>query len=372
MKRWNIYFGMLLAAAGLAGCTSAYQASAGYSVDDLYAIHDRVAIANRQKAEAEARQAEWEARLAEAKAAAAEAEYNRSTSYEGILADDYESAYARRLRGFESPTYRMPSSYYNFRYSSSFTYATAYDPAFYNIVIMGDQVWVEPKYITSMFGSWGRPYYYVDPWYYGWVRPWGVTIGGWGWSVGIGPWWDHDPWHTPWWGPSWAWGGWGHPHRPWWGPHGWGHYRPHNYMLRAGGRDGGGSYRYMPSRGSSGGHWSFTPGRTGTGSSGSSYNRGGGTRNGSSGSGTIRYESGGRNGSSPFRGNNGSSSGSSYNRGNNSSGNSSSGNNRGSTINRGSSSGSSFGGGSRGGSTGSFGSGGSRGGSVGGRGNGGR
>ncbi|MFQ7502779.1 MAG: hypothetical protein ACLRMJ_05950 [Alistipes finegoldii] len=42
----------------------------------------------------------------------------------------------------------MPSSYYNFRYGSSFTYATAYDPAFYNIIISGDEVWVEPKYIT--------------------------------------------------------------------------------------------------------------------------------------------------------------------------------------------------------------------------------
>ena len=36
-------------------------------------------------------------------------------------------------------------SYYNFRYGGSFTYATAYDPAFYNIIISGDQVWVEPS-----------------------------------------------------------------------------------------------------------------------------------------------------------------------------------------------------------------------------------
>ena len=83
-----------------------------------------------------------------------------------MLADDYESAYARRLRGFESPTYKMPSSYINARYGSAFNYVSAYDPAFYNIVVMGDQVWVEPKYITSMFGSWGTVIY-ADPWYYG-------------------------------------------------------------------------------------------------------------------------------------------------------------------------------------------------------------
>ena len=57
----------------------------------------------------------------------------------------------------------MPSSYYNFRYGGSFTYATPYDPAFYNIIISGDQVWVEPKYITSMFATWGGSVYRAVP-----------------------------------------------------------------------------------------------------------------------------------------------------------------------------------------------------------------
>ena len=100
----------------------------------------------------------------------------------------------------------MPSSYYNFRYGGSFTYATAYDPAFYNIIISGDQVWVEPKYITSMFGTWGGSVY-VDPWYYGWTRPyWGAwgpsfSFGSWGWSFGFNGW--YNPWYDPWWGPGW-------------------------------------------------------------------------------------------------------------------------------------------------------------------------
>ena len=183
MKKLKILIGTLILAAGLAGCSSAYYASSGYANDDLYSLHDKTAIARKQqakaeaeKAAAEARRAEWEARIAEAQAAAAENQYYEYSSnpYEDIVADTYESAYARRLRGFESPTYRMPSSYYNFRYGGSFTYATAYDPAFYNIIISGDQVWVEPKYITSMFGTWGGSVY-VDPWYYGWTRPyWGA------------------------------------------------------------------------------------------------------------------------------------------------------------------------------------------------------
>ena len=169
MKKLNILIGTLILSAGLAGCSSSYYASSGYANDDLYALHDKTAIARKQqaaaearKAEAEARRAEWEAKIAEAQALAAENGYydeSSSNPYNDILADTYESAYARRLRGFESPTYRMPSSYYNFRYGSSFTYATAYDPAFYNIIISGDEVWVEPKYITSMFGTWGgTPY----------------------------------------------------------------------------------------------------------------------------------------------------------------------------------------------------------------------
>ena len=257
MKKLKILFGTVILSAGLASCSSAYYASAGYASDDLYAVHDRAEISRRKQAEAEAqraaaeaRRAEWEARIAEAKAAAAENSYYEYRSadanpYESVLADDYESAYARRLRGFESPTYKMPSSYINARYGSAFNYVSAYDPAFYNIVVMGDQVWVEPKYITSMFGSWGTVIY-SDPWYYGWNRPWGpsFSFGSWGWSFGWNSW--HNPWYgpgwgpwysswyDPWYGPGWGWGpGWhGHHHGPGWGP-GW-HGRPYHSNIVSG------------------------------------------------------------------------------------------------------------------------------------------
>ena len=236
------------------GCSSAYYTAGGSAYDDLYASHNRTEIANRQKAEAEARRAEAEARKAEAEALQAEYEakiaaFNAQAAAEGkqtiktqvassvddliiiednsaqiFVADSYESAYARRLKGFRSPSYRMPSSYFNLRYTGDVMLATAYDPAFYNIMVSGDQVWVEPRYITSMFGTWGATNataLIYSPWYYGWNTRWGA---GWG---------AFDPWYYSSWGfPRYSWydwnwnicygGGWGV--NLWWG---WGgHYHP--------------------------------------------------------------------------------------------------------------------------------------------------
>ena len=236
MKKGIGIWGIAALAATLTACTSAYYASSGAAADDLYAVHNRTEIARRQQAEAEARKAEAEARRAEIEALIAQADadaaaYNyrngtSGSSYSSVLADTYESAYARRLRGFNSASYRMPSSYINARYSPTFTYVSAYDPAFYNVMIMGDEVWVEPKYVTAMFGTWGLPSY-SSAWYYGWPSYsswWGpsafsIGFGGWGWNVGLSwydPWWGISPWHYNWaWSHGWGWRpgwGWGHPH----------------------------------------------------------------------------------------------------------------------------------------------------------------
>ena len=48
MKKLRILIGTVLLSAGLAGCTSAYYASAGYASDDLYAVHDKTQIARRK------------------------------------------------------------------------------------------------------------------------------------------------------------------------------------------------------------------------------------------------------------------------------------------------------------------------------------
>ena len=101
----------------LASCTSLFSTSS-FAPSDLYRTDNRVQVANELRAEAEAQRAEAEAReaqylamQAEAEAQRAEADYYASLdepSYSSIIANDYESAYARRLYGFNSPTYRLP------------------------------------------------------------------------------------------------------------------------------------------------------------------------------------------------------------------------------------------------------------------------
>lgn len=215
------------------GCATAWQ-NVAYT-DDLYSVHNKIAIANRQKAEAElakaqyeAEQAQYEATLAKIKAEAAKqgvavTEGNINV-YDAVLADSYESAYARRLYGFSSPTYRMPSSYYSLQYSDAFHYASAYDPAFYNVMVSGDMVWVEPKYITSMFGSWGAAVVPTYGWYYGWGSPYRYGYYGY---YGYNPY-DYY-WNMNWyygWGSPYYWG-WGYPYYPPYYHHHHHHHPPH-------------------------------------------------------------------------------------------------------------------------------------------------
>lgn len=303
MKRILITAVILQTAALMTGCASAFKSSA-FS-DDLYAIHNKTEIAQRQKAEAElakaqaeARQAQWEAKIAEAKAnAVASGDYTvyeaSVNPYDAVLADTYESAYARRLYGFESPSYRMPSSYYTLRYNDAFHYATAYDPAFYNVMVSGNQVWVEPKYITSMFGTWGASVAFPSyGWYNGWVSPynyawWGYPHYSWyDWNWGM-----H---YDPWWGFGFGWG-WGYPHRP---PHH--HYPPHygdGWHRPGGGHRPGGNVVHRPAY--------RTPSYTGNPSSRPNNGtvRRGGTTTGSGiyrGSGATRNQ--GTNSSGQYRG----------------------------------------------------------------------
>jgi hypothetical protein len=225
-------------------CSSAYYSSSRVYNDDLYSTHD-----TREIAQAAAAQQQHEYRQAQQVADAARQVYggqvvSSGNPYQDVLADTYEDARARRERGFESPTYNMPDSYYSFRYSSASNYVSAYDPAFYNVIVMGDQVWVEPRYITAMFGTWGTPSIYMNmTWggYWGWRSPyrWGVS---WGWSPwyntyygwGCSPYWGgYSPYYCGW-GGSWGWG---------WDYYGWGGYRGGGYYPHYGpGWGGGGHY----------------------------------------------------------------------------------------------------------------------------------
>ncbi len=97
--------------------------------------------------------------------------------YNRILSDSYQESYERRLRGLSDPYYGMEN--WSTYYSDNYWYAQAYDPYFYNIVVMGNQVWVEPRYISAMFG-WPR-------------RSFSVGFGfGFGWNYGY---WNYDPWY---------------------------------------------------------------------------------------------------------------------------------------------------------------------------------
>ena len=202
MKNRNFKIGALLVSLFAASCSPALYQSGTYNIDDMYAEHDVTRIAQEKQAIAEARKAEAEAHRAEIEARQAEAAYYASDdSYQGVLADTYESAYARRLRGFSSPTYQMPTSYFNLRYNGTYQFVSAYDPAVYNIIVMGDEVWVEPKYITSMFGTWGSPSIVsfgwsaglYNDWYFGWgYNPYPWSYPGFGWSYySYNPYWGY-------------------------------------------------------------------------------------------------------------------------------------------------------------------------------------
>lgn len=245
MRTRNILLIMAALVVGGLGATScslsvnlARSGVANYA-DDLYGVHDTEALREAERLLAEqqaAEQAERERRIAamvaatnagadideilgdleivESPAGVVVATDDGGTNinvYNSIYVDDYRSAYARRLQGFSSLTYRMPASYWDYRYGDAYFLTLAYDPAFYTVMVVGDQVWVEPRYITNMFGSWNNPYYYgyrygYNPYYYGY-------------SYGY---WDYWGWNSPYWGcdPFW------HYHYHWHSPH-YGHHHHH-------------------------------------------------------------------------------------------------------------------------------------------------
>lgn len=106
--------------------------------------------------------------------------------YQDIVVDSYDEAYQKRLEAKQSGTYGITNNYFVLN-SSDYWYASAYlnDP-FYNVIIVGDQVWVEPRWLSTSFGFFPRPYYsyygyygyygyydpyYYDPFYYSYYRP---------------------------------------------------------------------------------------------------------------------------------------------------------------------------------------------------------
>lgn len=275
MKKLLTISAILLMSMSYVGCGVSWS-NVAYS-DDLYEIHDKINIANKQKAEAElakaeaeAMQAQYEMLIARAKAQAAEKGVTLTeptttvNGFSAVLADDYESAYARRLYGFRSPTYRMPSSYYTYRFSDAFFYASAYDPAFYNVMVSGDMIWVEPKYVTSMFGTWGATVVPTYSWYYGWGNPywsWGrYNPYGYGW---------YNYWYSGYYNPFFSWGFPYYPYHPHYHHH---HHHPHHPPHFGGGVGNTGHRPAQPGRPTYRNNKAQTPSvREGSSSRGSSY-----------------------------------------------------------------------------------------------------
>jgi len=85
-------------------------------------------------------------------------------SFENIVVDDYRDAWDRRRDARNSPYYGSTS--YFITSTDAYRYATIYanDP-YYNVVIIGDQVWVEPYYISASFGYGHYSPFYYDPFY---------------------------------------------------------------------------------------------------------------------------------------------------------------------------------------------------------------
>lgn len=158
--------------------------------------------------------------------------------------DDVHSAYQRRQDALTSSSTNSASywesmdEYYNYL-------ERKYDQDLYNIIVLNDKIWVEPKFITSIFdgtdaseqlngyknrmaknfiqqkrnsssnsGNYNSSNVTVNinvsPYYSGWNNPWSWNYGS-SWSWGGGYYGGYyggysNPWYSPYWG-----GGWGYP-----------------------------------------------------------------------------------------------------------------------------------------------------------------
>lgn len=189
------------------------------------------------------------------------------------LVTSVDAALQRRILAYRN--YRaMDDDYWRLMESFHEALSRRYDPAFYNVITFGNDMWVEPAYITAIFdksdptarlkekqfslwddrdnrtqvnvtlnvtpgGGWFSPWNaYWDSYYWGyapWRNPWrwnSYYYGGWG---------PHWGWNWSWnWGPTWGWGpAWG---PNWsWGPAWWPGYAP--LPPAWGGGSGGGGHR---------------------------------------------------------------------------------------------------------------------------------
>jgi hypothetical protein len=143
---------------------------------------------------------------------------NKENHYEKVLSNSYQESYERRLRAQQDGYFGLGGGFNNY---NDYWYASAYDPSFYNVIVVGSSVWVEPYYISAMFGWPSYGFYGYNNWpYYGYYRPWGFGLG---FNYGY-------PYYGYGWGGYWGWNSyaWGY-NSGFWNGYYWGNYYGNNY-----------------------------------------------------------------------------------------------------------------------------------------------
>ncbi|MDX9853525.1 MAG: hypothetical protein RBS81_07080 [Tenuifilaceae bacterium] len=202
MKTKLTLYGLAMAGLTLASCAGSLSVSRStvtpvddiyYSPNKSYVVEERVEKPQREMTSSALKMAEIEQKYQEiisqdttGKIDTVIYKAESTNPYERLMSNSYSESYERRLRGLEDPYYGINN--WSVYYSSDYWYASGYDPAFYNVIVMGNQVWVEPNYISSMF-IWPRPSW---GWSYSWWRPynsfytpyWGYSPYAWGYGHG--------------------------------------------------------------------------------------------------------------------------------------------------------------------------------------------
>ncbi len=200
-------------------CSPLVYESVSYDTDDLYTTHNQEEITNAQVAAAKAEEAAL-IRRREQWAALMGSAYGTTTK-QTIDPAIYNTPYGEKLAALSASSYVKPASYYQYLNDETLDALASYDPAEYTAYVGTDgTIYVEPKYVSSMYGSWS-PYYDRYAWYYGypvWRRYshygyprhswWGWGMGYYGWNY-YSSYWDYSPywyysyWNTPYYGFGW-------------------------------------------------------------------------------------------------------------------------------------------------------------------------
>lgn len=211
----------------------------GY-VDDLY----RGSTRKSRKAESQADRMPKQTRTqsqqmpvnwtpAQSSSASGVSAVSSPVSGQSELVTGYDEALQRRLDAYKNYK-EMDDSYWQLMESYHKMLSNKYDPDLYNVITFGNEMWVEPVYISALFDGGDPAAGVLSKEFRTQTKPKtnvNVSL-----NIGFGPnWWWDDPWdyywNTPWRNP-WRWGyyGWGGPYRgsyfgwnSWWGWNwGWG------------------------------------------------------------------------------------------------------------------------------------------------------